>query len=407
MTSEQLDQLSINTIRTLSIDAVQQAKSGHPGTPMALAPLVYTIWNRVMRFDPAGSDLAQPRSLRALERPRLDAALVGAPSHRHQGGECRIREAGTALGDPRRHPPLPPARQQSARVIPSTTGCPASKRTTGPLGQGVATSVGMAIAEKWLATATTSRASTIFDYNIYAVCGDGCLMEGVASEAASLAGHLGPRQSLLDLRQQPHHHRGQHAHHLHGRRCGPVPGLRLERPAGRRRQRHRAHRARPRRLPQTKGRPTFIILDSHIGYGSPHRQDTAAAHGEPLGDEEIRAHQAHLRLARGREVPRARRRARALRRRDRRARRRRPASSGRSSSPPIGPQYPELATEIDQMQRRELPAGWDRNLPGLPGRRERHRRPRRLGQGAERARAEHSVVPRRLGRPRAVEQDHC
>ena len=90
MTSEQLDQLSINTIRTLSMDAVQQAKSGHPGTPMALAPLVYTLWNRVMRFDPAGPHLAQSRSLRALQWPCLDAALVRAPPHRNTGGECRL-----------------------------------------------------------------------------------------------------------------------------------------------------------------------------------------------------------------------------------------------------------------------------------------------------------------------------
>ena len=113
MADDKTIQLAINTIRTLSIDAVQQAKSGHPGTPMALAPLVYTIWNRVMRFDPAGPDLAQPRSVRALERSRFDAALVGAPSHSHTGGQCRLRKTRSPFGFPRGYPPLPPARQQS------------------------------------------------------------------------------------------------------------------------------------------------------------------------------------------------------------------------------------------------------------------------------------------------------
>ena len=98
MADDKIIQLAINTIRTLSIDAVQQAKSGHPGTPMALAPLVYTIWNRVMRFDPAGPDLAQPRSVRALERPRLDAALVRAPSHPHTGGQRRLRKPRSSIG---------------------------------------------------------------------------------------------------------------------------------------------------------------------------------------------------------------------------------------------------------------------------------------------------------------------
>ena len=116
MADDKMIQTAINTIRTLSIDAVQQAKSGHPGTPMALAPLVYTIWNRVMRFDPAGPDLAQPRSVRALQRSRLDAALVRAPSHQDTGGGCRLRDLGPSLGFSRRHPPLPPTRQQGTRT---------------------------------------------------------------------------------------------------------------------------------------------------------------------------------------------------------------------------------------------------------------------------------------------------
>ena len=150
-TEAQLDQLAINTIRTLSMDAVQAANSGHPGTPMALAPLVYTLWNRVMRFDPAGSDLARPRPLRAVERPRLDAAVVGAAPHGHAGRECRVRngwaEPSVTLDDIRRfrqfgsHAPGHPEYRLVSGV----------ETTTGPLGQGIATSVGMAIAQRWLA----------------------------------------------------------------------------------------------------------------------------------------------------------------------------------------------------------------------------------------------------------------
>ena len=191
MSDTNLDQLAINTIRTLSIDAVQAAKSGHPGTPMALAPLVYTIWNRVMRFDPQDPDLAEPRSLRALERPRLDAALVGAAPHRDAGRECRVREPRAARRS------RSTTSGASARLDSKAPGHPeyhwvsGVETTTGPLGQGVATSVGMAIAQKWLANRYNKPGFEIFDYNIYAVCGDGCMMEGVASEAASLAGHLG------------------------------------------------------------------------------------------------------------------------------------------------------------------------------------------------------------------------
>ena len=114
------------------------------------------------------------------------------------------------------------------------------------------------------------------------------------------------------------------------------------------------------------GRPTLIVLDSHIGYGSPHKQDTAEAHGEPLGRRRDPADQARLRLARRREIPGARRRLRTLRGGHRRARREAPRKNGRNSSTSYRAQYPELAAEIDQMQRRELPAGWDRNLPVFP-----------------------------------------
>src|SRR5208337_2435290 len=143
MTDAQTAQLAINTIRTLSIDAVQAANSGHPGTPMALAPLVYTLWNRVMRFDP--KDPIWPNRDRFVLSNGHASMLLWSVLH--------------------------------------LTGV---ETTTGPLGQGIATSVGMAIARKWLAARYNKPGFEIFDYDVYAVCGDGCLMEGVGSEAASL-----------------------------------------------------------------------------------------------------------------------------------------------------------------------------------------------------------------------------
>ena len=365
-----IDQLCINTIRTLSMDAVQQAKSGHPGTPMALAPLVYTIWNRVMRFDPAGPDLAQPRPLRALERSRLDAALVGAPPHRDAGGERRLRELGqpsVTLDDIRRFRQL----DSKAPGHPEYHWVSGVETTTGPLGQGVATSVGMAIAQKWLASRYNRPGFDIFDYNIYAVCGDGCLMEGVASEAASLAGHLG-LDNLCWVYDNNHitiegNTRIAFTEDVAAR----FLGLRLERAARRRRQRHRSHRARARDFPEDEGPPHLhhsgqphrLRLPAQAGHRRSARR-AARRGGDPplpsaatagprtrkfLVPEGVYEHFAAGIGARGAEA-----RAgwiEALRR--------------------LSRKYPELAAEIDQMQRRELPAGWDRNLPVFPGRPQR------------------------------------
>src|SRR5690348_2922371 len=189
MTSAQLDQLSINCIRTLSMDAVQQAKSGHPGTPMALAPLVYTLWNRVMRFDP-GDPLWPNRDRFVLSNGHASMLLwailhltgvqatnsvyekVGAPAVTLDDIK-RFRQWGSkAPGHPEYH---------------LVSGV---ETTTGPLGQGIATSVGMAVAGQFLAERYNRPGFEMFDHRIYAVCGDGCRMEGVGAEAASLAGHL-------------------------------------------------------------------------------------------------------------------------------------------------------------------------------------------------------------------------
>ena len=264
----------------------------------------------------------------------------------------------------------------------------------------------MAIAQKWLANRYNRPGFDIFDYNIYAVCGDGCMMEGVASEAASLAGHLG-LDNLCWIYDNNHITiEGNTQHRLHRGRRGPLPGLRLERPARRRRQRHRPHRARARRLPADEGpadlhhprQPHRLRLAAQAGHGRGARR-AARRGGGP-------AHQARLRLAGGREVPRARRRLRALRGRHRRARR-----GGAAAVDGALRRLPGQVSRARDRDRPDAAARAARRLgpqpAGLPGRPEGHRRARRLGQGAERARAEHPLVPRRLGGSRAVEQDHA
>src|SRR5439155_5205171 len=190
MTNAELDQLSVNTIRTLSIDAVERAKSGHPGTPMALAPLVYALWNRVMRFDPA--DPIWPDRDRFVLSNGHASMLLWSVLHltgtRAVNADYeRLGRPAVSLDDIRRFRRL----DSKAPGHPEYHWVSGVETTTGPLGQGVATSVGMAIAEKWLANRYNKPGFPIFDYDIYVVCGDGCMMEGVASEAASLAGHLG------------------------------------------------------------------------------------------------------------------------------------------------------------------------------------------------------------------------
>src|SRR5712691_2925257 len=287
MTDEKMVQLAINTIRTLSIDAVQQAKSGHPGTPMALAPLVYTIWNRVMRFDP--QDPIWPNRDRFVLSNGHASMLLWSVLHltRTQAVNAdyeRLSQPSVSLEDIRHFRQL----DSKAPGHPEYHWVSGVETTTGPLGQGVATSVGMSIAEKWLANRYNRPGFEMFDYNVYAVCGDGCLMEGIASEAASLAGHLG-LDNLCWIYDNIHITiEGQTrltftedvaarflAYGWNVLRVGDANDIeRIEYAFD--------------IFRKTKDRPTFIVLDSHIGYGAPHKQDTAAAHGEPLGEEEIR-----------------------------------------------------------------------------------------------------------------------
>ena len=364
MTDQELDQLCINTIRTLSIDAVQQAKSGHPGTPMALAPLVYTIWNRVMQFDP-GDPIWPNRDRFVLSNGHasmlLWSALYLTGTKAVNAEYERLGQPSVTLDDIRRFRQL----DSKAPGHPEYHWVSGVEMTSGPLGQGVATTVGMAIAQKWLASRYNRPGFNLFDYRIYAVCGDGCMMEGVSSEAASLAGHLG-LGNLCWVYDNNHitiegNTRITFTEDIAARfqgygwnvlRVGDANDIdRIE--------------TALQVFKRTTDRPTFIVLDSHIGYGSPHKQDTAEAHGEPLGEEEVRLTkrsygwpedakflvpdgvQEHFGAGIGTRGAKARRQWADL-------------------FASYAVKNPELANEIDLMQRRELPLGWDQNLPVFP-----------------------------------------
>jgi len=364
MTDEKMIELAINTIRTLSIDAVQQANSGHPGTPMALAPLVYTIWNRVLRFDP--QDPIWPNRDRFVLSNGHASMLLWSILHltRTQAVNANYETLGqpsVSLDDIRRFRQL----DSKAPGHPEYHWVSGVETTTGPLAQGIANSVGMAIAGKWLADRYNRPGFEIFDYDIYTVCGDGCLMEGVGSEAASLAAHLG-LDNLCWIYDNNHitiegKTRITFTEDVEARFLAYGWNvLRVGNSNDIERIEHAIDVFR-----KTKERPTFIVLDSHIGYGSPHKQDTAAAHGEPLGEDEVRLVKKfygwpedarffvpdgvyeHFAAGIG---------ARGAKLRD----------QWTSLFAAYRGKYPELATEIEQMQKRELPTGWDRNLPVFP-----------------------------------------
>jgi transketolase len=360
----EIAQLSINTIRTLSIDAVEQAKSGHPGTPMALAPLVYTLWNRVLRFDP--QDPIWPNRDRFVLSNGHASMLLWSILHLTRTHAVntdyeRLGQPAVTLDDIRHFRQL----DSHAPGHPEYGWVSGVETTTGPLGQGVATSVGMAIAEKWLANRYNRDGFKIFHYKVYSICGDGCLMEGISSEAASLAGHLGLDNLCWIFDNNHITIEGSTsiaftedvaarflAYDWNVLRVGDANDVdRIE------------HALQVFR--RTKDRPTLIILDSHIGYGSPHKQGTSAAHGEPLGGEEGRLVKRYYGWPEDAQflVPEGvyEHFAEGVGARGAVARR---EWSKRFDE--YRARYPELATEIDQIERRDLPAGWDRNLPVFP-----------------------------------------
>jgi transketolase len=358
--AQDIDQLCINTIRTLSIDAIQKANSGHPGTPMALAPTAYTLWQRHLRFDPADPIW-----------PGRDRFVLSA-GHASMLLYSMLFLAGVKAVDPKYEivgdPAISLADIESFRQLDSKApGHPEYRwtsgveTTTGPLGQGVATSVGMAIASKWMAA---RYGDDLFDFDVYAIAGDGCLMEGVSGEAASVAGHL-KLDNLCWVYDNNHITIDGHTELAYD---DDVP-MRFEGYGWnivRVEDANDVERisAAFDEFKGEEGRPTLIVVDSHIGWGAPHKVDTPAAHGEPLGEEEVRATKRTYDWPEDAQflVPDGvlEHFADGVGKR------------GAAFSSEWGERLgayekgsPELAAEIDAMQKRELPGGWDEAIPAF------------------------------------------
>jgi transketolase len=364
MTNEQLDQLSINTIRTLSMDAVQQANSGHPGTPMALAPVAYSVWQHFLRFDP--EDPIWPNRDRfVLSNGHASMLLY---SLLHLCGVKAVNPQYETLGD------LSVKLEDIKRFRQLDSRCPGHpeyrwtsgvETTTGPLGQGVATSVGMALARWWMAKHFNRPGFEMFDYEVYAICGDGDMMEGITGEAASLAGHL--RLSNLCWIYDNNritiegHTALAFSEDVMTRFTGYGWNVTRVGDANDLEMLDRALQG----FHATSDRPTLIVVDSHIAYGAPNKQDTSAAHGEPLGEDEIRlAKRAygwpedakflipdgvreHFRAGMGE-------RGRDLR------------NAWMARFEEYKAEFPEMADQLYRMQHRQLPEDWDKDLPTFP-----------------------------------------
>jgi transketolase len=359
-----MDLLCVNTIRTLCIDAVQKANSGHPGTPMGMAPAVFALWNRVLNFDP--KDPIWPNRDRFVLSCGHASTLLYSTLHVTQtvavdSGYEQTGKPSVTIDD------LKSFRQMGSRCAghPEYRWTTGVETTTGPLGGGVATSVGMAIGEKYLAERYNKPGFDIFNYRIYALCGDGCLMEGISSEAASLAGHL--KLDNVCWIYDNNHITIE----------GPTTVAFTEDVAAR----FMAYGWNVLKVgdandvdsvernlkvaKETKGRPTLIIVDSHIGYGSPNRQDTSAVHGEPLGADEVKLTKKaygwpedaqflvpdgvydHFKAGVGKRGADAN-------------------NAWKAMAAEYAKKYPELAKEMNQIQRRELPEGWDKDIPVFP-----------------------------------------
>ena len=363
MTTTDLDLLSVNTIRGLSMDAVQRANSGHPGTPMGIAPVAYTLWQQFLRFDP--SDPIWPNRDRFVLSEGHASALLW--SLLHLTGVRAVDPDYEILGTPAVSMDDLKAFRQLGSHCPGhpeyrlTSGVEA---TTGPLGQGVANSVGMAIASKWLAARYNTGDFTMFDFNVYALAGDGCMMEGISSEAASLAGHL----QLSNLCWIYDSNRVTIEGHTdiaftedvaarfmgYGWNVTTVADVNDMGAVARALHSFQAEHERP----------TLMLVHSHIGYGSP-VEDSPKAHGEPLGADAVRATKRFLGLPDDVDfyVPDGvyDHFAAGLGKRGQDAR-----TAWESLLQRYRGTYPELAGEIDQMQHRTLPGGWEAALPEFP-----------------------------------------
>src|SRR5204862_4158686 len=269
------------------MDAVQAANSGHPGSPMGMAPTAYVLWQRFLRFDPDQTVWGN-RDRFVLSAGHCSTLLYALL---HLTGVKAVNPKYEVLGEPSvKLDDLKKFRQLDSKCPghPEYRWTSGVETTTGPLGQGLATSVGMAIARRWLGARFNKPGFTLFDYDVYALGGDGCMMEGVAAEAASLAGHLGLAELcwIYDNNRITIEGSTELAfsddvatrfigYGWNVTRVGDANDLQMLRRA--------FEVAR-----KEDGRPTLIIVDSHIAWGAPNKQDTHAAHGEPLGEEEIR-----------------------------------------------------------------------------------------------------------------------
>ena len=363
-TGVNIDQLCINTIRTLAMDAVQQALSGHPGTPMALAPVVYCLWQRFLRFDP-DHPIWPNRDRFVLSAGHASMLLYAML---HLTGVKAVNRKYEVLGE------LAVSLEDIERFRQLDSKCPGHpeyrwtsgvETTTGPLGQGIATSVGMAIGARWAAAYFNRPGYEMFDFDVYALCGDGCLMEGISNEAASLAGHL-KLANLCWIYDNNHitiegntalTYSDDVATRFTGygwnvTRVGDANDLELL---------ERAFTT----FKNTQDRPTLIIVDTHIAYGAPNKQDTSAAHGEPLGEEEIRLTKRRYRWPEEAKflVPDDVRKhfQEGI------------GARGRALHEAWWKQFEDYRSKYDavaengyRMVRRELPQGWDSGLPVFP-----------------------------------------
>ena len=361
--AKSIDELAINTIRTLAMDAVQKADSGHPGTPMALAPVAYALWNDVLRYDPE-HPLWPARDRFVLSCGHasmlLYALLHLAGVKQYENGKPK-GELGVTLGEIERD------RQIDSRTPghPEHGDTSGVETTTGPLGQGCGNSVGMAIAQRWLAAHFNRRGFELFDYNVYTLCSDGDIMEGVTNESASLAGHLKlsnlcwiydnnhitieGRTPLAFSEDVGHRFEGLGWHVTQVADANDLAAL------------AKAYES----FQQTTDRPTLIIVRSIIGWGAPHKQDTHDAHGAPLGEDEVRATKEfygwppdeHFLVPP--EVPDHF--ADGIGKRGQKLH-----DAWSKQFDKYAAKHPELAEQWKRMQRRELPDGWDKALPTFP-----------------------------------------
>jgi len=359
-----IDELCINTIRTLSMDAVQQANSGHPGTPMALAPVVYCLWQRFLRFDP--NDPIWPNRDRFVLSVGHASMLLYSLLHLTEVKAVNpkyetLGELSVKLDD------IKHFRQLDSKCPghPEYRWTSGVETTTGPLGQGVATSAGMAVAERWMAHYFNRPGFEMLNYHVYALCGDGDMMEGVSGEAASLAGHL----KLANLCWIYDNNRITIEGHTDWAFSDDVAtrfigyGWNVTR-VGDANDLEMLERAF-KTCQNTTDRPTLIMVDSHIAYGAPHKQDTSAAHGEPLGEEEIRLAKRNYgwpeeaKFLVPEEVREHFRQGISRRGRELRA-------AWIAQFVQYQAQYPQLADALYRMQHRQLPDGWDKDLPTFP-----------------------------------------